>query len=717
MTINHRNRQSRRRMHTLQKTIPATLMFALAMPVPLFAQSIVKEKNMPTVVVKEKAIASPGDVKGYKTGTSRSSTRTETALIDTPQSISVVTQDQVRDQGISSMGEAVRYVPGVAIQQGEGHRDQLSIRGNVTTADFFIDGARDDVQYYRDFYNIDRIEVLKGPNAMAFGRGGSGGAINRVSKAADGERVRQLAVTAGAYDRRRVQADIGGQFSDAFAFRLNAMTEDSGTFRQYGDLERRGVNPTVTLKAGENTSIQAGYEYFNDNRFNDRGIPSMGGLPYHTAPETFFGDPNQNVADAIVNSGYAVITHDFSADTSVRNYTRYTDNSRFYQNVYAGSAVSGAGTLSIVGYNNNIERGNFTNQTDLTRKFSTGSLKHTALAGMEVTRQDSDAFRNTAFFNNVTTSVTVSAGNPITTVPITFRQSATDADNRSEVRVYAGYLQDQVEITDSLQVIGGLRYDRFDIDFHNNRTGASLSRDDGLLSPRLGVVVKPKADVSVYGSYSTSYLPSSGDQFATLTQQLQGLKPEHLENYEIGAKWDVTPALNVSAAVYQLDRENTSATDPNDPTQLVPTGASRTRGAELAATGHVTGRWQVIGGYAYQDAEITKTTAAAPAGRKAALVPRHMASLWNKYDFTPQWAAAIGVIHQTDQFAAVDNTVRLKGFTRFDGAVFYNLSENHRFQLNFENLLDREYALTAHNNNNISPGSPRTFWASVIANF
>lgn len=743
MSINSNNRKDRRRRHALQKSVPAALLFSLAAPMPLFAAAVQdkNEKTMPTaevgdtaqsknkksisekvsqmpeVTVKATAIPNPGAVDGYKAGVSRSSTRTDTPLINVPQSISVVTQEQIKDQNIQNISEATRYVPGITVNQGESNRDQITIRGNNTTADFFIDGARDDAQYFRDLYNIDRIEVLKGPNAMAFGRGGSGGVINRISKAADGTLIRQIITSGGAYDHKRIQADIGDQISDTFAFRLNGMLEDSGTFRQYGDLQRQGLNPTATFNLGENTRIQTGYEYFNDNRFNDRGIPSQNGVPFYTDPSTFFGDPTQNQSDATVNSGYAIITHDFTPEMQLRNYTRYTDNNKFYQNVYAGSAVNGAGNLSIVGYNQDTQRNNFTTQTDLTRKFKTGSVHHTALAGMEITRQDSKLFRNTAFFNNLTTSVTVPASNPISTDPITYRQSASDADNYTEARVYAAYLQDQVDITDYLQVIGGLRYESFDLHFHNNRNGDNFNRTDGLVSPRLGVVVKPRDDVSVYGSYSVSHLPSAGDQFATLTAQIQGLKPEHLENYEIGSKWDITPGLNVSAAIYQLDRTNTRATDPNDPTNFVLTGASRTRGVELAATGKITNQWQVIGGYAYQDAVITKTTTAASAGAEVPLVPKNMASVWNKYDFTPEWAGAIGAIYQSDQFAAVDNTVKLKGFTRFDGAIYYKITPEYRAQLNVENLFDKRYISTAHNNNNIQPGSPQTFRVSLIADF
>jgi catecholate siderophore receptor len=615
------------------------------------------------------------------------------------------------------MADAIRYVPGIAIHQGESNRDQVVIRGNPTTADFFVDGARDDLQYFRDFYNIDRIEVLKGPNALAFGRGGSGGLINRVTKQADGQRVREVVTSGGSWDNARIQGDVGEQINPWLAVRFNAMYENSGTFREYGDLERYGVNPVFGIKLGDKTRIETGYERFDDQRFNDRGIPSFAGGPFNTDPETFFGSPLENHAESTINSGFVILTHDFSKATSLRNYARYTDNSKFYQNTFPGSAVDGGGNVTLNAYNNATKRISFTNQTDLTNKFDTGSLAHTLLTGMEITRQDSENFRNTGFFNNLTTSVTVPASNPVSFAPITYRQNATDADNQSDVRVYALYAQDQVDVTQWLQLIGGVRLDLFQQNFQNDRNGQTFDREDLLVSPRAGIIFKPMENVSLYGSYSVGYLPSSGDQFSTLNLQSQNLEPEKMQNYEIGAKWDVNPALNLAVALYQLDRENTSANDPLNPGFLVPTGSSRTRGVELTATGKVTDKWSVIGGYAYQNAEFTSTTAAATAGAKVALVPEHMVSLWNKYEFDSKWAAAIGAIYQSSQFAGVDNTVRLPGYTRFDAAVFYNITPDYRLQVNVENILDRKYYETAHSNNNISPGQPITVRAALVANF
>jgi catecholate siderophore receptor len=670
-----------------------------------------------TVTTDSHSNFSEGAVDGYKAGATRSGTRTDTRLLDVPQSISIVTQDQILDQNISSIGEAIRYVPGIATHQGESNRDQVTIRGNSSNADFFIDGARDDAQYFRDLYNVDRVEVLKGPNAMAFGRGGSGGLVNRVSKIADGEKTRQIVASGGSFDNKRAQADIGDKVNENFSLRLNTMYEKSGTFRQHGDLARYGFNPTAKLILGDDTDLKIGYEHFHDSRFNDRGIPSFNGAAYKVNPKTFFGDPTQNHSDATVRSGFAILTHDFTPKLKFRNYTRYTDNSKFYQNTYANSAVNNSGNLNLAAYNDASSRQNFINQTDLTSKFKIGTVKHTTLVGMEIAKQNSKSFRNTGYFNNSSTSATVSAGNPLSFAPITYRQGASDADNNSQVDIYAGYIQDQIDFSKSWQLTAGLRYDVFKMTFNNNRTSNDYGQKNGLMSPRLGLVYKPQDSISIYGNYSVTYLPSSGDQFSSLTSQLQALKPEHIQNYELGTKWDVNTRLNLTAAIYQLDRTNTRATDPSDSTKFVLTGASRTRGVEIGATGSVTDKWQIIGGYAFQDALITKQTTAARSGARVALVPKNMGSLWNKYDFTEKWAGAIGTIYQSDQFASVDETVKLKGFTRFDFATYYKINSDYRLQLNAENLFGRQYIATAHGNNNIQPGSPRAVKLLLVAKF
>jgi catecholate siderophore receptor len=266
-------------------------------------------------------------------------------------------------------------------------------------------------------------------------------------------------------------------------------------------------------------------------------------------------------------------------------------------------------------------------------------------------------------------------------------------------------------------VSGGVRFDRFDLTYHNNRTGETLGRIDDLVSPRAGVVFKPIAPVSVYGSYSVSYLPSSGDQFASLTTITEQVKPERFNNYEVGVKWDSPAGLSFTTAIYRLDRTNTRATDPNDPTRIVQTGSQRTSGYELGLNGKVLPAWQIAGGYAYQNAEVTSATTAARAGAQAGQVPHHTLSLWNNYEFHPRVSGALGLVYRSDMFAAIDNTVTLPGYTRADAAVFFRMSENLRLQANVENLTDKRYYSNADSNTNISPGFPRTLRVGLTASF
>src|SRR4029077_15231336 len=330
--------------------------------------------------------------------------------------------------------------------------------------------------------------------------------------------------------------------------------------------------------------------------------------------------------------------------------------------------------VSLSAYNNQTARRNLFNQTDATYVTATGSVRHTLLAGAEVGRQLTDNFRNTGFFNNTAAALLVPFAAPTIATPVTFRQNATDADNHLRTVVAAAYVQDQVELSSHVQVVGGLRFDHFDLQYHNNRNGDTLTRPDSLVSPRAGVVVKPVPALSLYSSYSVSYLPSSGDQFSSLSTITQQVEPEKFQNYEVGAKWDVVPALSLTTAVYRLNRTNTRSTDPNDPTRIVQTGSQRTNGYELGLNGRVLAPWSIAGGYAYQDAYISSATSAAPEGAQVGQVPHHTLSLWNNYQLHPKLSAGVGVLCRSDMFVAVDNAVVVPGYTRIDAAGFYTLS-------------------------------------------
>jgi catecholate siderophore receptor len=651
--------------------------------------------------------------RGYATARTTSATKTETPLRDVPQTVSLVTHELIADQSMQGMADVVRYIPGITMGQGEGHRDAPTIRGNSTTADFFVDGVRDDVQYFRDLYNVERVEALKGSNAMIFGRGGGGGVLNRVTKEAQWTPTRALTLEGGSWDHRRATLDVNQGLGPSVALRFNGMYEDSEGFRDRYSLERYGLNPTVALALGTRTMIRAGYERFSDERSVDRGIPSFEGRPSRAGITTFFGNPDSSYASVRVNAASALVEHSLPAGLTIRNRTRYAGYDKSYLNSLPG-AVNAAGTqVSLSAYGNDTGRRNLFNQTDLIFNVGTGAVRHTLLLGAEIGRQETENFRRTGYYNNTATSFSAPFDAPTVTTPITFRQSASDADNRTDVAVAGVYVQDQVELTRFLQLVGGVRYERFDLDFHDNRKDEGLGRTDELVSPRAGVVLKPAEPVSFYGSYSVSYLPSSGEQFSSLSATTRTLEPEQFTNRELGAKWDVHPGFALTGALYRLDRTNTSAPDPADPTRIVQTGSQRTTGWELGAAGNVVKAWQLSAGLARQDAEIVSTTTAAKAGQRVPLVPEHTFSLWNRVQIFPALGVGLGVVRQSKMFAAIDNTVTLPGFTRADAAVFVRLGPLGSAQVNVENLLDKRYFPTSHGNNNIMPGASRTVRVSL----
>ncbi len=655
---------------------------------------------------------------GYNVVSTASAMKTDTLLRDTPQAITVIGKELIRDQAIQSMTDVVRYVPGMVPSQGEGNRDAVIFRGNNSTSDFYIDGIRDDVQYFRDFYNIDSIEALRGSNAMIFGRGGSGGVINRVSKQPQWNAIREASVTLGSWDNRRATVDIGQAVNDSVALRVNAMVEDSGSFRDGVEVERKGINPTVAIRAGKNTSVVLGYEHFQDERVADRGVPSQNGRPFDTDASTFFGNAALSPTWARVNAFSAVIDHDFGNGVALRNRTRVADYDKFYQNVFASGPVLPNGSVAIGAYSTATERENLFNQTDLTYTLDAGGIQHKLLVGAEFGRQETDNLRLTGFNPNGTTARTVSAANPTFTGPLVFRPSDSDADNHGIAKVASAYVQDQIAFTPQWHAVLGLRYDRFDVDFLNNRNGATLKQKDAPVSPRAGLIYKPVEAVSIYGSYSIAYVPRAGDQLSSLSASNQAFDPEEFKNVELGAKWDIRPNFSASAAVYKLERTNVviPGLTSTDPSQLVD--GQTTKGVELGLSGKVTRAWSVMGGYAYQDAELTATqSATARDGARLAQVPKHSASLWNRYEFTPAWAAGLGVIYRDSIFTTTSNAVTLPSFTRVDGALFYTLNPNYRVQVNVENLFDKKYYASAHSDTNISPGTPRAVRVALNARF
>ncbi len=699
----------------------------------------------PKAAFAESQDARTGTVGVYANSTSVA-TKTNTPLLNIPQSVSVVTKDFIRDQGFQSLTDVTRYVPGVAIHQGEGNRDELVIRGVDSSANFYVNGFRDDVQYFRDLYNAQSVEILKGPSALMFGRGAGGGLVNRTLKEADGTRVYNAAMQVGAYGDRRVSLDAGQAVNENVAVRLNAFYEGSETFRDYGHFERYGINPTVTLKPTEDTKVKLSYEFYHDFRTADRGNPSQG-LPggatrfNPTGPfapngdlSTLFGSPIYNYAKVEVQTAMAVIEHDFGNGLTVRNGSIYADYNRGYQNIYPGGtgapAAAGGGavtpdqtTLSLNAYQNYTPRENAFNQTDFVYKTITGPVRHTVAFGTEFGRQTGLSLRNSGQFpdNAGLSYVLVNPFNPTYFGPVTFNHIASDANSKYRLNVSSGYAQDQIDLTSWLQLLLGARYDRFDMTALDQNVNIARNRVDDFISPRTALILKPMNSMSLYTAWSVSYLPASGDQFSALTPSTIILEPQRFESTEIGAKWNINPKLLWSAAAYQILRANVPVNIGGG--LSIPGGMHNIRGFETALTGYVTPDWQAVLGYAYTDARIANDLTAPDvtppivAGNRVQLVPYNQLSLWNKYQINPVWSAALGVIYFSDSFASSDDSVRLPGFVRFDAAVYAKVNEMWRVQLNVENIFNRGYWATADGNNNISPGQPRTFRATAIARF
>ena len=672
------------------------------------------------------AIVITGDRPEYGIRATSTATKTNTNVKDIPQALTVISAGQIRDQQLRSITDLLNFVPGASYGSGESNRDTMVLRGNNSTADYFIDGVRDDVQYFRDFYNIDRVEVLKGPNAMIFGRGGGGGILNRVLKRPSLNTYRGITASGDGWGGVRFAGDFDQPLSGNIGARLNAVYEDADSFRRHVDLKRYGLNPTVAFLAGPDTRIDLSYEFFHDKRTTDRGVPSLGDEPVRGFSRTFFGDPAESFARADVNIASFAVEHRFADGLTLKNRTLYGDYDKFYQNIFANSAVLPATAtqpqrVRLSAYNTLNDRENLFSQTDLVWENKLAGIDQTLLLGFEVGRQKSRNRRLTGTISSTGPGIidgnAVPLTDPTVDAIVTYAPAASDANNRVTANVAAFYIQDQIRPAAWLEVVAGLRYDTVKVRVNDLRpTGGLFSRRDNLWSPRLGVVLKPMDNLSVYGSFSRSYLPQSGDQFSGLDINTSTLKPERFDNYEVGAKWEVLDGLLATVAVYQLERSNTRAANPDGSGTFVLTGKQRSKGLELGLERSVTNRWLVSAGYTLQKAEILeRTTACNPAAAQCEvpLVPRHSFSLWNRYDFNKQIGAGLGVIARSKSYSTISNLVKLPAYARVDGALYYKLPHGIEAQLNLENIFGAKYFPTAHTDNNLAPGAPRTIKGTV----
>jgi catecholate siderophore receptor len=565
--------------------------------------------------------------------------------------------------------------------------------------------------------------------------------VNRTLKEADGQRIYEATMQTGSYSDKRVSLDAGQAVNENVAVRFNAFYENSDTFRQYGHFERYGINPTMTLKPTDDTKVKLSYEFYHDFRLADRGNPSLGvpggatrfnpTVPF--APNgdltTFYGSPIYNAAKVEVQTGMAVIEHDFGNGLTVKNSSLYADYNRGYRNVYPGGTGGGPGggavtpdltQVSLNAYQNYTPRENAFNQTDFVWKTVTGPVLHTVAFGTEFGRQTGLSRRDSGIFPNNGNQAfdVVNPFSPTYFGPVVFNHLASDANSKYRLNIASGYAQDQIELTRWLQLFAGLRYDSFDLTALDLNSNITRNRVDEKISPRAAIIVKPVDNLSIYTAYSISYLPASGDQFSALSPTTLILTPQRFENTEIGVKWNIQPKLLFTAALYELNRTGVPITDPGGSGRSFPDGVHKIRGFETAVTGYATADWQTTFGYAYTDARIgNDISTTIVAGNRVQLVPYNQFGWWNKYQIDSRWAASLGVIYFSDSFASSDDSVRLPGFWRFDAGLFAKIDEHWSAQLNVENIFNQGYWATADGNNNISPGQGRTVRVSARARF
>ncbi len=646
----------------------------------------------------------------YNPSVARSATKIEAPLRDIPQTVNVVPQSVLRDQGARSMQDVMKAIPGVGLSHGDGQRDQVTIRSFSAISDQFIDGLRDDALYFRDLSNIEQVEVVKGPASVLYGRGSSGGLINRITKKPGIDR-NEVTLQVGSWNQRRGEFDLAHTFNDKnLAIRVTGAVERADGYRDQQFLEREALAPSVAIKLGDDTRLLIQGEYLSDRRVTDFGIPAYRGRPVDVAPGTYFGAANAREVDysqADVSAFGFTLDHRFNSEWSFRNAFRAYDYSLDRNNTLVGSVNEAARTASLNRSNVRRQEDGYFNQTELTQKVTLAGMQHQLLYGIEIGKQNKDQVFRTQ--NNVATVSLFSPVLPVLPLRVT---AAPSTDNRGIMTVTSGYVQDLATLSEHWKALVGMRYDRFEQETRERRPGQrDVERTDSAWSPRAGLVFQPNLSQSYYVSYSKSFQPSA-EGFALAANNAQ-IAPEETTNHEVGAKFDFLDGMaSATASLFRVERTNIKTTNPATNT-LVPLGVQRTQGAELSFTGDLTHGWQIWSGYAWLDAEMVSSVAIDAGqpvqGKRPTLTPKQSANLWLTKALGQGFGAGAGLNYVGERFANPGNTVILPGYTTVDAMGYYR-TKGFDVQLNVMNLFDRQYIVSGHGSSpNLNlPGAPRS---------
>ena len=679
----------------------------LLIGISLFAFSVFAEEEVEEIIVKGKVLYSD-QVAALKT---------PTAIVDVPQAVSIVTDEDIRKQGIREIGDIVRYTPGVNTSQGEGHRDAVVFRGVRSTADFFQDGARDDVQYYRSLYNVEQVEVLRGPNALLFGRGGTGGIINRVTKKATiGENFGSFDFGADDFGSTDFAIDYNVQSGENSAFRINAHVDALENHRDFYDGDRTGFNPTLRVELSENTTLDLSYEYADHERMIDRGIPTANGKPVEALKNIVFGTPDINIQTLEADIFRGSLTTDLS-DTSKAVFSiTSSEFEKMYQNLYASGYDLDTNVVTLDGYRDPTERENLIASVNLINEIQVGSATHTLLIGAEKVDTDNKNHRYDSYFTttekdkesfNVSRPLNIATNSAGVATSVNFNTKL-KSKTTSDIEVTSIYIQDQIEVSDELQILIGGRLDSFDITVDDIKGGTSQSREDDEFSPRAGVIYKPAENISWYLSYSESFLPRSGEQYKKLTASSAALDPDVYENMEIGVNYDIRPNLSLRASFF--DNEQTIATrdESGEGAEIV---GLQVDGFELEVKGQVNDQLFMQLGYSNMDGTTSS-------GGEPREIPDHTLSLWTTYQVNDKFGYGIGFTRQGDSNISNNKPgLILPEYTRVDLAAYYDVSEDLAIRLNIENLTDKVYFPHSHSTHQASVGEEVNARLSITRRF
>jgi catecholate siderophore receptor len=632
-------------------------------------------------------------------------------LKDIPQSIAVVPLAVLQDQRALSLQDALKNVPGVSFSSGDGQRDQVSIRGFTAIADQFVDGYRDDGLYFRDLSNVERVEVIKGPAAVLYGRGSSGGLINRVTKKPT-INLTSATFSAGSYDSYRGEWDVSRfDKKTGVGFRLTGAYENDGSFRDQQFLKRFAIAPSLLLGQGSDTTLLVQADYLKDSRLNDFGIPAINGRPVDVPRSTYYGAANARDADVArseVLSQTVSLSHRFSDSLSFRNgfrHYRYTLN-RHNTNATALNQATGALTISHGGILRDED--GWSNQSELTQKLDLAGTHHTILYGFEIARQVKEGLT----IQSRTVAVT-NIFNPVVPAVNNANYTALSANQLSTFDTRGLYAQDLIDFGHGIKAMLGLRHDWFIQKTEQRLPGQpNLARTDKKFSPRAGLIFQPDDQQSYYASWSRSFQPSA-ETFA-LAANNAGIAPEQTANKEIGAKYTLLGGhLSVQVAGFILKRTGIKGTDPTT-NQLIPIGTQRTRGAELSAALDLPSGIRAIAGYAYMDTRVIRSATPSFVDKRATITPKNSANIFVTKTILEHYGIGAGGNYVGNRWADPANTTVLPHYVTADAMGWAEFGPV-RLQINVYNLTDKHYIISGHGTSPLlnMPGAPRTVMGTV----